>query len=68
VLARLTDRPGSSAFVRGGIVAYSDEVKAGSAGVPAELIERARRGLRRGGGSRLPTGRASASAPTSGSA
>jgi nicotinamide-nucleotide amidase len=40
VLARLTDRPGSSAFLRGGIVAYSDEVKVALAGVPAELIER----------------------------
>jgi nicotinamide-nucleotide amidase len=40
VLARLTDRPGSSAFLRGGIVAYADEVKAALAGVPAELIER----------------------------
>ncbi len=40
MLARLTDRPGSSAFLRGGIVAYSDEVKVALAGVPAELIER----------------------------
>ncbi|MGA2006778.1 MAG: competence/damage-inducible protein A [Solirubrobacteraceae bacterium] len=39
LLARLTDRPGASAFVRGGIVAYSDEVKRRQAGVPAELIE-----------------------------
>jgi nicotinamide-nucleotide amidase len=39
LLARLTDRPGASAFVRGGIVAYSDEVKQQLAGVPAELIE-----------------------------
>jgi nicotinamide-nucleotide amidase len=40
VLVRLTDRPGSSAFLRGGIVAYSDDVKVALAGVPAELIER----------------------------
>ena len=39
LLARLTDRPGASAFVRGGIVAYSDEVKQQLAGVPAQLIE-----------------------------
>jgi len=39
VLARLTDRPGSSAYVRGGIVAYADEVKQRLAGVAPELIE-----------------------------
>ena len=39
VLGRLTDRPGASAFVRGGIVAYANDVKAQLAGVPAELIE-----------------------------
>ena len=38
LLARLTDRPGASAFVRGGIVAYSDEVKRQLAGVDAKLI------------------------------
>jgi nicotinamide-nucleotide amidase len=37
--ARLTDLPGSSDYARGGIVAYSNEVKIGLAGVPAELIE-----------------------------
>jgi nicotinamide-nucleotide amidase len=37
---RLTDRPGSSAYLRGGIVAYANEVKVELAGVPAELIER----------------------------
>jgi nicotinamide-nucleotide amidase len=37
--ARLTDRPGSSGYVRGAIVAYSDEVKTAQAGVPVELIE-----------------------------
>jgi len=40
MLGRLTDRPGSSAYVRGGIVAYANDVKVGIAGVPAELIER----------------------------
>jgi nicotinamide-nucleotide amidase len=38
--ARLTERPGSSDYVKGGIVAYSDDVKISQAGVPAELIER----------------------------
>jgi nicotinamide-nucleotide amidase len=38
--ARLTDRPGSSAYLRGGVVAYSNDVKVELAGVPAELIER----------------------------
>ena len=38
--ARLTERPGSSDYVRGGIVAYSNEVKIAQAGVRAELIER----------------------------
>ncbi len=38
--ARLTDRPGSSAYVAGGAVVYSNALKTGIAGVPAELIER----------------------------
>ena len=38
--ARLTERPGSSGYVRGGLVVYSDEAKTELAGVPAELIER----------------------------
>ncbi len=37
--ARLTDRPGSSAYVKGGFVVYSDEAKVAEAGVEAELIE-----------------------------
>lgn len=37
--ARLTDRAGSSDYVKGAIVAYSNEVKTSQAGVPAELIE-----------------------------
>ncbi len=40
--ARLTDRAGSSAFVLGGVVAYSDKAKTVFADVPAELIERHR--------------------------
>jgi nicotinamide-nucleotide amidase len=36
---RLTERPGSSAYVKGGVVAYSDEAKTGLLGVPASLIE-----------------------------
>jgi nicotinamide-nucleotide amidase len=38
--ARLTERPGSSEYVKGGIVAYSNDVKSAQAGVAAELIER----------------------------
>jgi nicotinamide-nucleotide amidase len=37
--ARLTDRAGSSAYVKGAIVAYSDEVKVSQAGVDRQLIE-----------------------------
>jgi len=37
--ARLTERPGSSAYFLGAIVAYSNEVKVARAGVPRELIE-----------------------------
>ena len=36
--ARLTDRPGSSAYVLGGVVVYSNEAKVAHAGVPAGLI------------------------------
>lgn len=38
--ARLTDRPGSSAYVQGGVVVYSNEAKVAQAGVAAEAIER----------------------------
>jgi nicotinamide-nucleotide amidase len=37
--ARLTDRPGSSSYFAGGVVAYSDEAKVRLLGVPAELLE-----------------------------
>jgi nicotinamide-nucleotide amidase len=37
--ARLTDLPGSSAYVRGGIVAYGNEAKVAQVGVAPELIE-----------------------------
>lgn len=37
---RLTDRAGSSAYVLGGVVVYSDAAKTRFADVPAELIER----------------------------
>ncbi|GAB2475048.1 competence/damage-inducible protein A [Jatrophihabitans fulvus] len=37
---RLTDLAGSSAYVRGGLVVYSNEAKHDLAGVPTELIER----------------------------
>lgn len=35
---RLTERPGASAYLRGGLVAYSDEIKERLAGVPSELL------------------------------
>ncbi len=38
--ARLTDPPGASRYVRGGIVAYANEVKSAQAGVDPALIER----------------------------
>jgi len=37
---RLTDLAGASAYVSGGLVAYSNDVKSRLAGVPADLIER----------------------------
>jgi nicotinamide-nucleotide amidase len=37
---RLTDLPGSSDYMLGGLVVYSDEAKVSLAGVPPELIER----------------------------
>jgi nicotinamide-nucleotide amidase len=38
--ARLTERPGSSSYVAGGVVAYANEAKVELLGVDAELIER----------------------------
>jgi nicotinamide-nucleotide amidase len=38
--ARLTARAGSSAYVRGGVVAYADAIKTALVGVPCEMIER----------------------------
>jgi nicotinamide-nucleotide amidase len=38
--ARLTELPGASAYVRGAIVAYANDLKTALAGVPAELIVR----------------------------
>jgi nicotinamide-nucleotide amidase len=37
---RITERPGSSEYFVGGVVAYSDEAKTELLGVPRELIER----------------------------
>jgi len=37
--ARLTELPGSSDYVKGGAIVYSNEAKVIQAGVPAELIE-----------------------------
>ena len=39
VLGRLTDVPGSSEWVKGGVVAYANEVKTGQLDVPADLLE-----------------------------
>lgn len=39
VSSRLTDVPGSSAYVECGVVCYSNRAKTGLAGVPASLIE-----------------------------
>ena len=36
--ARLTEVPGSSAYIAGGVVAYANHVKINSLGVPAELL------------------------------
>ncbi|MGH3829434.1 MAG: competence/damage-inducible protein A [Pseudonocardiaceae bacterium] len=38
--ARLTERPGASDYVAGGVVAYSNDAKTELLGVPAALIER----------------------------
>lgn len=38
--ARLTDRPGASAYVHGGVVAYANEAKADLLGVAPEVIDR----------------------------
>jgi nicotinamide-nucleotide amidase len=38
LVARLTEKPGASGYVRGGIVVYENEAKVKQAGVPEELI------------------------------
>jgi competence/damage-inducible protein CinA-like protein len=40
VAGRLADRPGSSAYLLGGLVTYSNDAKTALLGVPAELIRR----------------------------
>ena len=40
VAKRMTDLPGASAVFRGGVVSYTDEVKAGLLGVPREVLDR----------------------------
>ncbi len=49
VAARLTDLPGSSAYVAGGVVAYANEAKAGLLDVDAGAHRDARGGVRAGG-------------------
>ena len=39
LLGRLTDVPGSSAWVAGGVVAYANDVKTAMLGVPASMME-----------------------------
>ncbi len=53
---RLTERAGSSAYVLGGLVVYSNEAKTALAGVPAELIARAGARCRTRSRPRWPTG------------
>jgi nicotinamide-nucleotide amidase len=38
--ARLTDPPGASDYVKGGLVVYANDAKIAQAGVPAELVDR----------------------------
>jgi nicotinamide-nucleotide amidase len=38
LLARLTDVPGSSVWVIGGVIAYANDIKVRELGVPAEMI------------------------------
>jgi CDP-diacylglycerol--glycerol-3-phosphate 3-phosphatidyltransferase len=38
--AAITDQPGSSAYFKGGVVAYSNEIKERLLGVPPELLQR----------------------------
>jgi nicotinamide-nucleotide amidase len=64
--ARLTDRPGSSAYVRGALVVYADDAKTALAGVDPELI--ATHGAVSGEVADARAPRASARAPTSASA
>jgi nicotinamide-nucleotide amidase len=40
LVARLTDPPGASDYVKGGIVVYANDAKVAQAGVPPDLIER----------------------------
>ena len=64
---RLTERPGSSAYVLGGLVVYSNEAKVALAGVDAGADRAASARSRRRWPRRWPTARASGWAPTSAS-
>ena len=65
---RLTDLAGSSAYVLGGLVVYSNEAKTALAGVPGVADRGARRRLARGRRPRCRRARARGWARTSGSA
>ena len=67
VAARLTELPGSSAYVRGGLVVYSNEAKTELAGVDPGADRDATARCPRRSPARWPTARSRAWAPTSAS-
>lgn len=61
ITAKLTDVPGSSLYLKGGVVAYSNDIKNKVLGVPGEILERygavsKQTALAMAGGVRLLTG------------